>query len=130
MGGGKEEGSGRRTRSEDAGHCLFKTRTQHHRMVGKKLTRTPKATPRLKSLGKTDTLEPWGLLRILATGTAMLDIPWTSTGGGGASGLSFQDSPRWLQDVLEESMVASKIAQDSSRLLKIAADTHPRGPPR
>ena len=32
----REEGRRRRGGEEDAGRCLFKTRTQHHRMVGKK----------------------------------------------------------------------------------------------
>ena len=32
----REEGSGR---SENAGRCLFKSRTQHHKMVGKKRKR-------------------------------------------------------------------------------------------
>ena len=37
--GGREKGGGGSGRSENAGRCLFKTRTQHHRMVGTKYSR-------------------------------------------------------------------------------------------
>ena len=53
-------------------------------------------------------------------------LPWTWTGGF-ARGWSVQDGPRWLQEGLREPKMASKMAQDSSRWLKIASDTHPRG---
>ena len=35
--GMREEGEEEERRRWDAGRCLFKTRTQHHRMVGKKV---------------------------------------------------------------------------------------------
>ena len=35
--------------------------------------------------------------------------------------------PRWLQEGLGERKMASKMAQDTSRWLKIASDAHPRG---
>ena len=54
-------------------------------------------------------------------------LPWTWTGRF-ASGQSVQDGPRWLQEGLGEPKMASKIAQDSSRWLKIASDIPPRGP--
>ena len=53
-------------------------------------------------------------------------LPWVWTGGG-ASGQSVQDGPRWLQEGLREPKMASKMAQYTSRRLKIAFDMHPRG---
>ena len=40
-------------------------------------------------------------------------LPWTWTGPV-ASGQSVQDGPRWLQEGLRESKIASKMAQDSA----------------
>ena len=56
-------------------------------------------------------------------------LPWTWTGGF-ARGWSVQDGPRWLQEGLRCSKMASKMAQDSRRWFKTASDMPPRGPKR
>ena len=50
--------------------------------------------------------------------------------GGFASGQGVQDGPRWLQEGLRCSKMASKMAQDSARSLKMSSIMPPRGPKR
>ena len=56
-------------------------------------------------------------------------LPWTWTEGA-ARGWSAQDGPRWLQEGLQCSKMASKMGQGSRRWCKIASDMPPRGPKR
>ena len=56
-------------------------------------------------------------------------LPWTWTGGF-ATSWSVQDGPRWLQEGLRCSKMASKMAQDSARSLKMSSIMPPRGPKR
>eukprot|EP00959_Pyramimonas_sp_CCMP1952_P457631 9475274-Pyramimonas_sp.AAC.1 len=48
-------------------------------------------------------------------------------GGWERTHSSVQDGPRWLQEGPRERKVASKMARDSGRRVKIASDTRPRG---
>eukprot|EP00959_Pyramimonas_sp_CCMP1952_P160918 3365051-Pyramimonas_sp.AAC.1 len=54
-------------------------------------------------------------------------LPSLGLGGGGPKGSRALVGPRWLQEGLRERKMASKMAQDSSRWLKIASDTHQEG---
>ena len=69
---------------------------------------------------------PTSLVSLFGRFTSPSPPPWVWTGSP-ARCQRVLFGPRWLQEGLRERKMASKMAQDSSRWLKIASDTHPRG---